>query len=177
MSYKPEFKGPIQGFVVNFVNKNYWRVQRVMEREDVHQEAYLVFLRLQRKFPDLESGAHFMALFKTSWIRRFHDISKVDTKSRMFLSADTDFAQDTLTPGKCYNDGPLGVMLRQAPSEVRSVLSLFLNAPTEILEVLLKDFESPSSARLDGGGKSINRALGFPANFNAIKEVRDYLLK
>ena len=65
--FTPEFKGPIEGWVVNQLERHYWRVQATMTRMDVMQEAYIKFHHLKMKYEgDVTDPQHFMALFKTS---------------------------------------------------------------------------------------------------------------
>ena len=48
--FTPEFKGPIEGWVVNQLERHYWRVQATMTRMDVMQEAYIKFHHLKMKY-------------------------------------------------------------------------------------------------------------------------------
>ena len=176
MSHNPEWSGEYEGWTVNFLKANYWRVASTMEREDALQEARLLFYRLRCKYK-VEEPAHFMALFKTSFVRRFHDLS--NDNSRHFAhqpSQTTDEAYQRDPIGSTDTDGYLLTLLRQAPREVSMVLSLFLNAPQELLDHALGAWApSRDGRRTDGGSGPVNRLLGFPDDFDSLAAVQDYL--
>lgn len=176
-----EFKGPIEGYVVNFLAKNYWRVQRSIPRDDCMQEAIVVYLRCKRKYPDVEDK-HFMALFKTAWGNHFTDLSNSDTSRRAEVSESDrlEFQQraggmDELAEhvGDLENDGYLSTMIRQAPREIAMVLSLFLDCPSELLEMALDSWRRNGRYRA-GGSRHINKMLGFHPDRDVLKEVEDY---
>jgi len=178
LTYKPEFKGPVEGYSVNFITKNLWRVEAGFQIDDLKQEAYVVFLRCVRLYPHLETPQHFMALFKTAWTNHFNDLARIDGKLRQCVSTTLADGSVLELAGVDFNDGELAVKLRQAPPEVVAVLNLFLSAPTEILELLLGSFRSGTIGNRnhrDGGSSQINKALGFPEGYNSIEEVRRYL--
>ena len=80
--YFPKFEGAVEGYVKNFLKKNLWRVAATMEFEDAMQEAYLLFLILKEKYGPTDTPQHFMGLYKSSWARRFNDLSTVDFRHR-----------------------------------------------------------------------------------------------
>jgi hypothetical protein len=135
-SYNPQWDGFIEGYVTNYLHQNYWRVQHYMEYEDVVQEARVVFYRVKNKYGKLEHPKHFMALFKTSWVREFTDLANAATKvseaSYEMGNTEQDEFMDVLC-GDLENDGMLSIMMQQAPEEVKKVLKLFLTTPVEAL--------------------------------------------
>jgi hypothetical protein len=176
--YLPEFTGPIEGFVVNYISKNYWRVARTVPREDLMQEAYVVFLRCKRKYTQLEEARHFMALFKTAWVRHFTDLANADTQDRLVSSTEmVDADGDAHTRemvGELCTDGELATKLRQAPAEVLMVLNLFLNAPQEILELAIGGWSGQDRRCKAGGSKRINQLLGLPLDTDVMATVEAY---
>lgn len=180
--YVPEFKGPIEGWVVNFLTKNLWRVSRTMDRDDCMQEAQLVFLRVKRTYPNVTDAPHFMALFKTSWTRRFDDLSCEDSDIRSSElhyehqadDQDGDARAAVEFVGDVQNEGELRVMLRQAPREVTMVLNLLLKAPQEMLDVLLGGWKGRDKRMKGGGSEHINRLLGLPEQQDTLQRVQDY---
>jgi DNA-directed RNA polymerase specialized sigma24 family protein len=180
MSYLPEFKGPVEGYVVNFLHKNLWRVSRTHDFDDAMHEAYLVFLRTASKYPDLDTPQHFMALFKTSWMNEFHDLSTKATEARrlvteaLFGGEDSDgeeYRRDVI--GDLDNDGSLAVMVRQAPKEVLLVLNLFLNAPQELLELAMTTWRKNGKYRADGD-KAVAKMLGLPPDSTPVSDTQKY---
>lgn len=179
MSYLPVFKGPLEGYIVNFINRHHWKVARTMPREDLKQEAYLIFLRVSGKYPDLDTPQHFMALFKTAWYHHFIDLANTDTQSRVLVPSTVRLSEDgdevtTDVVGESDSDGYLAVLLKQAPQEVVMVLNLFLNAPQEMINVALGSWSGRDRRCKAGGSKKICQMLGLPADQDILKQVEEY---
>lgn len=172
-SYEPDWKGPIEGYVVNFMIKNEWRVANTMDRSDIMQEAYCVFLRVSRKYK-VSKPAHFMALFKSTWANHFTDLSIDDTKSRIIVT-DVDEEAGTMTVGEVENDGYLATLIRQAPQEVLMVLNLMLRAPQELVTEVLSSWNGNTDARSkSNGSRRVNELLGLPLDQDSLGAVREY---
>lgn len=176
-TYQPRWGGAIEGYVVNYAVRNLWRVGASMELGDVVNEAYLVFDRCARKYPELDTPQHFMALFKTSWVRHFTDLSNADTATRAALvpimskrNEDGEEMSVAEPVGDLDNEGVLTTLVRQAPREVALVLRLFAQAPQELLELALASW-NPQGKRHSAGSGRINALLGLPADFDAIGAV------
>lgn len=181
MSYSPEFVGPFEGFVVNHIARNMWRVSSHMDRDDVLQEARLVFYTLRRRY--VESGEvvdppHFMALFKTSWLRHFNDLSNTDTARRTnevpYPQQEGDAGVEWQPLGDRDNDGYLALLIEQAPSEVKSVLNLFLSAPQELLDMALTPWRGKDRRCRAGGSKHICKLLGLDENLDVMRMTEEY---
>lgn len=180
-TYKPQYDGPIAGWTVNHIQANYWRVKRVREREDLFQDAQEVFLRCAQRYPDMDTPQHFMSLYQRSWCNHMHDLSHDATSARAEVSMtarSTDegeastFERESI--GDLDNDGYLAIKLRQAPAEVKMVLSLFLNAPQEILDAALGSWKGKDRRCSAGGSKKICRLLGLPEDLDVMQQVSDY---
>jgi len=177
--YSPTFKGPIEGYVANFATKHGWRVSRLHQREDIIQEAYLIFDRCVKAYPDVETPQHFMALFKRAWSNHFTDMANDDTRSRV-ICQHTEFETDDLTVsfepvGELDGDGYLAVMLRQAPREIGMVLNLFLNAPQEMRDIALGAWSGKRDTRCKAGGsKRICQMLGLDPSKDVMRAVEEY---
>lgn len=177
--YKPEFKGPIEGWVVNQLSRGklaYWRVERTLSREEVLQEAYECFLRCCRRFPkskEYNTPQAFMALFKRAWANQFTDLATYDTEDRACLSVDAREIKLDEPVGALENDGFLGVMIREAPREVQMVLSVFLNAPSELLELAFNAWRAGGHNGA-GGSRHLNKLLGLDPTKDPVKLVEDY---
>lgn len=175
--FTPTFEGPIEGYVVNYLTKHLWRIQRTHTRADAMQEAWVVFLRVAEKYPALDEPQHFMALFKTAWANRFTDLSHTATANRQEhnVSNATDEMAEAFPDmvGSLDNDGMLRTMIRQAPQEVLMVLNLFLSAPQELLDLAFSTWRA--QGRLNPGGrKHIAAMLGLPEGSDPIKDTEDY---
>lgn len=179
MSISMLFPGPIEGWTVNFIRANLWRVEATMDFDDCLQEAYLIFLRVQQRYPDLESASHFMALYKTSYFNHFTTMTLADSRYREVMPASYSAlpaeAQQSMV-GETDNEGVLATAIRQAPREVAMVLNLFLNAPAELVETALSSWQGRDLRRKDGGSRKVCQLLGLPLDLDVMKMVEDYLL-
>jgi len=177
--YVPVFKGPIEGWTVNYTRPVFWRVESIMEWRDAMQEAFIVFMRCSAKYPSLETPQHFMSIYKRAWVNQFNDLSNEATRLRCFVSDYRELEEGECVPmeqvGDMDNGGFLATALRQAPEEVRRVLTLMLHAPQEMLDIVLADWRGPNRRRNDGGSARINAALGLPKDMDVYKLIHDYL--
>lgn len=166
------YKGVVEGYVVNFLTRNYWRVQGSMDRDDVMQESYWVYLRVARKYPEVEPK-HLMALFKTAWGNHFTDLA-LGTSAQMKEENTIDVPEQPIEViGDFENAGFLRVLVQQAPAEVKQVLSLFLSAPSEVY-ALFFDVNQREYNRYKNRNRTINRLLGFEKNRDIMGEVNTY---
>lgn len=175
---EPGWEGPVEGWVIKFLTREHWKVARTVPWEDAVQEARVVFLRVLRRYPGVEP-AHFMSLFMTSWRNHFLDLANDDTRRR------AEVAMPELAPGAQLdsagdldNDGFLRTALRQAPREVAMVLSLFLNAPQELLEAAMGPRNTRARARRTAEQQeevAVCRLLGLPEGSAPLAATREYL--
>ena len=178
MSYIPEWSGVIEGYVVNYLKKNTWRIARTHDYDDAMQECHLVFLRCASSYPVLDTPQHFMALFKTTLKNEFIDLAHKATLARNCIleSSDTDedvnaFCRDLI--GETNNAGYLATMVRQAPVEVVMVLNLFLNAPQEVLALAMDVWRRRGKLSADGD-KAVAQMLGLPASAKPMSSTLRY---
>ncbi len=174
------FKGPVEGYVVNQLSRHYWRVRATMEWDDVMQEARVTFLKVSMTYPGVEDK-HLMSLFKTAWSRRFTDMAEADTASRVvvyeYTMSDDDSEAASFDPVDTGISGNpiLALMIEQAPSEIKTVLNLFLSAPAELLELATSAWRAGGRKNAEGN-KMVNKLLGRPANMDSLGNVERYFL-
>ncbi len=172
------YQASISGYVINFLKKNYWRVASTMTYDDVQQEAYLVFVRVDRLYPDVEDK-HFMALFKSAWARQFVDFAHADTAREIecqipeYRSESGEYVQVEYA-GELSNGGELATAIRQAPSEVKAVLNLFLSAPQELFELAIASWRGQDKRMKNRDSKKICKMLGLDENLDVMKMTYDY---
>lgn len=182
--YQPEFKGPIEGYVVNSLKTNRWRIEASMTHDDAMQEAFIVFLRVATKYPGVEAK-HFMALYKRAWHNQLNDLATKDTELRALIpltrlgkneAGDSSAGErfDYEPVGETDNEGALGVLVRQAPREVQAVLNLFLSAPQEILDLALSGWTNRDRRTKTGGSERICKLLGLPKNLDVLAMVEEH---
>lgn len=174
--YIPQFAGPVEGWATNYAAKNFWRVQASMEWDDLKQEAFLIFARCEAKYPQLDTPAHFMSLYKRAWINHLNDLATADGKLReaqpLVLERDGD-EMITDPTGELDNDGYTKILIEQAPREVRMFLELILRAPQELVDLALASWKLDDRHKNKGCGK-INRMLGLPPDTDLVTMTRDY---
>lgn len=176
------YHGPVEGYIVNYVKANGWKVAATMEHADLRQEAFIVYERVCRSYPKVREPAHMMALFKTAWHRRFLDLANSDTDQRAHegpltfdRKCDDDGDEYTVEQTGEYDcGGYLAVMLKEAPREVQAVLALFLNAPQELFDVALASWNGPDRRKRANGCARINAMLALPADSDCMAAVQDY---
>jgi hypothetical protein len=79
-NFRPEWKGPIEGWTVNFVNKNIWRCGPDYDMEDLVQDAFLTYMMVRDRYPEVRTPQHFMALFKRCFGNHVHALANKRTK-------------------------------------------------------------------------------------------------
>lgn len=179
IKYQPEFKGPIEGWVVNQLTRgklHYWKVERTLSREEVMQEAYECFLRCCKHFPKspaYDTPQAFMALYKKAWHNQFTDLTLYDTADRQCHSVDAHEVQPEEPAGALENDGYLSILIQEAPREVAMVLSLFLNAPSELLELATAAWRA-GGRNSPGSSKHLCKLLGLDPSCDPVSLVEDY---
>lgn len=167
----PEFKGPVEGYTVKFLTRNFWRVRASMDMDDAMQEARCVFYKVIRKYKKVRAPEHIMALYKTAWSRRFTDLAHRDNSQRTEIQVADLWSLERV--GELDSDSMLGTMLQQAPTEIKTVLSLFLNAPSELLDLAVTSWRG-SGHYTPEGNKMLCLYLGYEPGTDIIGMVRDY---
>lgn len=181
MSCSLKWEGAVEGYVVNTMKTQYFRVQRTLTRDEYVNEAFIVFSRVQTKYKKtVDEDKHLMALFKTAWSRRLNDLSTEDTHQRMFVqapitrSSEGEDIEGFDPVGDLDNDGMLAIVIREAPQEIKQVLNLFLAAPQEILDVALAGWSGQDRRCKAGGSARICKLLGLPEDRDIMQEVEAY---
>lgn len=172
-----EFTGAVEGFVVNFLKKNFWRVQRTHDYEDAMQEAALTFHEIFARYQEkVDNDAWMMSLFKTSWTNRFNDLAQADYGARSIppLSDLTDDDTSLLNSMVVEDPTHMASLIREAPEAVRLVLSLLYNAPKELMEQAATAWVEQGHTKVDGNAHLCG-LLGIDATkVNLVEIVRSY---
>lgn len=180
LPYRPVWAGPFETYTRRYIAKNLWRLSRTCDADDAMQEARIVFLDCTRRYTGrVDNPAWFMALYKMALFGRFDDLATQDTRYRsvgvlMCEVVTEEDASPIEAIGTCENEGVLHTIIRQAPDEVRSVLSLLLNAPAEILELAAEAWGAQGKKSAFGNAM-LCRMLGLPERADPLGAVRDYL--
>lgn len=155
-------------------------MRRVGDLDDARQEAQIVFLNVKRTYQGkVDNPAWFMALYKRSLAGHFHDLATRDTRQRHTCNVsdmqhDDDDAPAPEAVGDTCNTGELLVHVSRAPAEIKQVLSLLFNAPTEIVEFVCSGW-GQSSQRDATTSEKLCKFLGIPPQRDLLKRVKSYL--
>ena len=174
-----EWKGPIEGYTHNFLARNYWKVARSMEYEDAVQEAYAIYLECVGRYSGrCDNAKWFMSLYKLVLSTRFTDFAKRDTRSRAIvyeasrIETEEPTRHDADGVGDLDNAGYLNILIKEAPKEVREVLAIFLNAPSELLDLVFKSWKGKDDTK--GTNAFLARLIGRKEDDQIIEQVVEY---
>lgn len=183
-AYTPVWKD-FEGYCVYFLKANFWRVSSHMEYEDCLQESQLLFFKLKSRYGNVDTQKHFMGLYGNSLTNRFNDLASKVTKHRAEVSEDScslahsdhiasdeDFEVTALI-GDFDNDGMLAIMIEQAPSEIKLVLSLFMTAPVEVLDMFADNWKQRGK-NSEFGNNHLCEILGLSEKTDIVGRVRQY---
>lgn len=175
------------GWMHTFAKKNWWRVvANDKEIEDLYQEGYMVYAKLQRVYGSGLKPAHFMALFQRAYKNRIHDMAQERTKRRVELTE-----ADMWAPGSgVLVESPLARLIdAEHRCDLTEILMVIADAPNRYIKELLTRFLSDDAMELadvqrvrpDGSKESLNdmlcRVLGYkPAEVgDLVAQTKDYL--
>ncbi len=132
--WSPLWDGPVKHWAIKFNRDNQWRRERIHDDSDLLQDAYLVFMKICRRYPRVVEAAHFMALFKTALRNEWHDKSKRDGRKRA-CGQDLTEALAQLYAGRIgelTNAGYASLLLAEAPDELKLALALLAEHPESL---------------------------------------------
>lgn len=162
--------GAFEAYARGFVARNFWRVRHLLlSEEDARQECAIVFLRCQRAYRgDADNPRHMMALYKTALAREWHTLSTKDSQRRSALEEARSY---DLPDQIDHCAGFLAAALASHGEEMRDLLSLLANAPSEVLGLIFLDDD------LAGINRRLKRFLGIKdRSRDLMSELRDALM-
>lgn len=135
VAWSPCWEGPTKQWVIGFLRKNQWRCDRIHDFDDLLQDAYLTFLKICKKYPQVIRQAHFMTLYRTAMHNEMHDRARYMRRKRE-LHEDTSVDASDLPGriGEVSNDGYITVLLEQAPEQLRDALTCIAQNPPALYE-------------------------------------------
>jgi hypothetical protein len=131
LRFKRRWKGPIEGFVVNFAKLNAWRVQPAMDEMDLYQEAWILFNKCVEYYPEVEPK-HFMALFKTALHNRMTTLAQLRTRRHEVTECASELQDAHITTledipsafvvDEMLSDAEVRMMLEDAPDLIKTLI-------------------------------------------------------
>lgn len=175
---------PMEGYVVNFLHRNFWKVEGYVEREDVLQQARAIYYKLLRKYGKAVDGNQrwFMALFMRSFQNYFNGLCSqrlTAADHECSLTEIEDDANETWMPLRYdQNSGYLLKLLEEATGEVGAILQIVLHAPPEVLHAMVATWKQ-SNRRKPESSRFFIELLNLsvdPRTTDVVREVEQYLL-
>lgn len=170
MSYQPTWESTLHS-VKEISTKEAWKTSYLsIDREDLEQEAYLVFYKCIDNKYSYENEKHFFSFFRLSFKNRIIDLIKnrrLEKEAVVTYSLENENGESYLENIKESSDSSdFNTKLKEAPEEIRAILTLLQNYPQEMI----------SLNRITN--KRICDLLGYDHNNrNLIKELKEYFKK
>lgn len=168
--YVPLFRGAIQGHLINTINRDLWRVDQVMTREDFYQDGLLIFHMLCKRYTCVDNPKWFMSLYKASLRNHIHLVSRVQTRLRS-QSTSVDLLQAC---SSAQEEVEAIESFDNAPDEILEIVRLFLTAPTEVWDLLSTAWNAKGNRRKKGK-RLIARCLCKEDDYDAKRVLHHYL--
>ena len=175
----------VEDIANSIIRKNFWRLKRTMEWDDVKGEAILQFYRMMQR--DLKAGRvipskdRFKATYRIALKLHLHTLSNLDTTVKQQVRAtdccgtnDLGF-EDLLALEGTFNYDNLDLIdwLEKAPTRVKQVIDLATSMDEEVVIMRKKWLKS---RKRDTSNVFFCQALNLdPKQFNVVQEARQYI--
>jgi len=166
LNYTPEWAGSIEGYVMNQIHRNLWRMRGKYDFEDMYQEAYICFDFCCNKYSLVTEPAHFMALYKKALFHWFYDmmararkIPVAISRIPMTESIDDDFDLLTLREDTFDTEETLDLFLKvqDAPALLIPIFQYLCDVEEISLILSPKDFADRPAVKKRTPTKSIRK--------------------
>lgn len=138
-TYEPVWPGIFENWSRAYIARNHWRVSHLYDYEEAVQECALIFARCCNYYRgEIDNPAWFMALYKRAVANDFHTFA---TRNAHAVEAQREWwFTHPDGPGGGTTTAPSEAMaaLQNASDELKLVLKTIASAPSEFLEILLK---------------------------------------
>lgn len=170
------------GWIHAYARRNFWRVSSWYELKDLVQDGYLHYYRcVDRYSAVVENRRHFMALFKRVYSVHIITLSNHRTQltevpfASMAVAVDgqdTEYRVEEVL-GAVSESATGWVLIREAPKEIRAVLSLF--SMDSMLSRVCQPHKSDGTVR-ETTNEWLCRLCGYdPTKINLRGQVEAYL--
>lgn len=138
-SLRPLWPGVAEGYAINQMRANLWRMHDRETLSDLVNEAWLIYKKIHSRYArETDSPKWLMALFAVALQNRITDLARKSSRRSNCEVADDELvnvaASDRFEP----IDSVLQLItaIENAPSEIRAALLVLLNAPDELLNMI-----------------------------------------
>ncbi len=131
--WSPCWEGPTKEWTIGFIRKNRWRCDRIHTEDDLVQDAYLLYLKIEAYYPRVMTQGAFMALYRTAFGNIIHDHSRYMRRKReQHQDTSVDAGEITGRIGDLANEGYLSLLIETAPQELQLALLCIIQNPPEL---------------------------------------------
>ncbi len=170
--FLPQWEGAIQGYAINYIERNGWTVKGPgYDEHDLLQEAWVVFDKVEKAYPAVVDPPHFMALFKTALRNHFINLAKKKMREPVPLTLSTNPSDEEAS----------GIEL-EGPSFLNRVDEAFFreDAPEPVRRLIRRLVEGSVDIRYQWSEKTRETTREFLArvsgyNSTVVELVLDYL--
>lgn len=178
--FNPYFDKGLRRWIVKTAHKHYWRVAGWQDLDDLVQEGFWMFARCHDRYKGaVQNKAHFMALFKISYLNHITTLAnkrtqQVDVPISSLIGPETQpLAALEYLGGTEDGDAELAATLLSAPTEIQALL-LLLHDPE------FSAYVRQGSSKREGGvrettNQHLCRLLGLPLETNLESKLRELL--
>jgi DNA-directed RNA polymerase specialized sigma24 family protein len=176
---------PARLWIYKIAHKQFWRVSRWYEFDDLVQDGFMKFYHVRAHYPKVKDQPHLMALFKVAFLNHIHLLA-----SRRTNSAEACFLTDLAAGMSLQADHELDVADAVGPPQEPYALlfTALCNAPAPVVRLLEKIASEPRSLALsaayrkrrDGTKETLNQRLCRlvkldPATTDMVSMIKDTL--
>lgn len=124
IGYLPDFAGVISSWASAYAAKNAWRVEPLMGYDDLMQDAFLVFIKIRDRYPEVTEAKHFMALFKSAFRNHIIDLGVKRTRHKEVSASEETTLEEMLVDDNAVTLGFLDstIDVEESRGPVRAVL-------------------------------------------------------
>jgi hypothetical protein len=137
--FVPQWEGPIQGYATNYITRHQWRMGILYGPDDLLQEAWDVFRKVEAAYPTVVEPRHFMALYKTALRNHFTNLAV--KRTRQLPTVSLNAALDDNEEGEASNPAlvaPVSMDLdalffkEEAPAPVKRLIKQLVEGEVEL---------------------------------------------
>jgi DNA-directed RNA polymerase specialized sigma24 family protein len=134
LRFKPTWEYVV-GYALALIRDFGWKLPHV-EREDLLQDAYVVYLDCCRKIK-FDNKSHLVSYFYSAFHNHLVTMNCRYSRERNWVICEDISTVVDSKKEPIDSDGPtFKVMLQELPSDIKMVLDIIFNAPVEVLEGL-----------------------------------------
>ena len=162
------WEGTFERWSHGWVHKNYWRIRHICpSHEDAMQIVALLFVECIHRYGDrIDNPRWLMSLFSRMVINHWNRLAVIDKRQRELVS---DVMLDDVPEQVTHQMTSLIDILSSLPDELHHVLNILMEAPAEIIDLLIEGRNEESDNR------AIKRWCGIKTDTNVLEDIRRIL--